>query len=164
MTFWTYAPILVSGGRDASASALAMMILAGLLAGCAGSNAPPQLETAARGPACLNDSQRCVSIRHARLARLQADRSFGWVFDPDNKAHFATGVKLFAYDLGRKDMTCDQLGHGIEETADAKKWLKKQQPGISPEQLIRARLLNDDVHTRLRKTHRRKGCRRIAQR
>lgn len=154
----------VSGGRDAPVRVLAGIFLVGALTGCAGNAEPPRLETAARGAACLDDSRRCVSIRQARLSRMRADASYGWVYDPDSRPHYATGVKLFAYDLTRKQLDCSQLGHAIAETSEAKGWLTSAQPGISSEQLTRARLLNDDVHNRLRKTHRKKGCRRIARR
>lgn len=131
--------------------ALAACVL--LVCGC--TNTAPRVASF-DGPVCLDDSARCVSARQARLKRLQSDPKRAWVFRPEERGHYATGVKLFAYSTAKRSLSCRELAQGVRETKSARGWLGQPQRGITSEQLLRARMLNDEVGVQLGKAFKRK--------
>ncbi|KAB2851212.1 MAG: hypothetical protein F9K44_02355 [Hyphomicrobiaceae bacterium] len=122
-----------------------------LLAACASFNSAPEVSN---NPAagCVDDSKQCIDRRMTTLKAMVSDPKRTWVFQQESPASYATGVKLFAYRATRSQLTCTELSHGRQETAEAAHSLKSGSvPGMNDSRLAQVRDMSSQVSKELGK-------------
>lgn len=114
------------------------------LAGCAGSE--PAVQAPGLGLSCVDDSSHCISQREKAFDALMADKSRSWVKQGATAEAYASGVRLFALNKKRKDLTCDELAFGKRE-ADAGPGVLRSQGGgrLTAAQVSRGVMLAGEV-------------------
>ena len=119
-------------------------VLVSGLTGCAGSE--PAVHAPGLGLSCVDDSSHCISQREKALDTLMADKSRGWVKQPASPEAYASGVRLFALNKKRKDLTCDELASGKREADAGPAVLRTQSGGrLTPAQVARGVMLAGEV-------------------
>jgi hypothetical protein len=137
--------------RIASSTLTAVMVLGLALAGCAGG---PQ----AGGP-CLDDSAGCVDKRVALVNTMASDPNRSWIGKPGSASEYYSGVRLFAYQKTKEQLSCEELAKGIADLGAAKESLAKgPPPGGSAERNNTVKAMTDDVRGQLEKQRKKKGC------
>lgn len=155
-----------SGPRRSSVNAAAVRILAAStmlaavasLGGCAINSVPEPV--AGAGMSCLDDSPACIAQRQAALRDLVARKDRAWVREAASVDSYASGVRLFAFQKRKKDLTCDELMAGRREADGADATLRG--PGgkrLSPAQISRGSMFAAEVSKELTREHGRR-CRR----
>lgn len=132
--------------------------LAMCASGCAVNQAPEPL--ARGGMSCLDDSAVCIAQRQAALRHLVSRSDRHWVRDTASVESYASGVRLFAFQKKKKDLTCDELMAGRREADGADATLRG--PGgkrLSPAQISRGSMFAAEVSKELTREHGRR-CRR----
>ncbi len=125
-------------------TAAALLSGAGLLlAGCAGSN---DIGPQPAGLRCVDDSSHCISQREKVFDSYMADKSRSWVKQPAGPHAYASGVRLFALNKRRKELSCDELAHAKRE-ADAAPIALRGSGGseLTPAQVSRGVMLASEV-------------------
>ena len=120
------------------------LALAAVLAGCSSSPGP---DSAPRlGLSCVDDSPHCISQREKAFDQLMADKSRTWVKQAATPEAYASGVRLFALNKKRKELSCDELASGKRE-ADAGPGVLRSQGGtrLTPAQVARGVMLAGEV-------------------
>jgi hypothetical protein len=99
---------------------------------------------------CVDDSKHCIDKRMSTLKVMVADQKRSWVYQQESPASYATGVKLFAYRATKTQLTCGELSHGRQETADAAVSLKSGSvPGMNDSRLAQVRDMSAQVSKEL---------------
>ncbi len=96
------------------------------------------------GLTCVDDSSDCVARRQRTLRYLVDDQDRTWV-----KAHapaeaYASGVRLFALQSKKKELTCDELAYGRNE-ADRAPGVLRGASNLTPAQVSRGIMLASEV-------------------
>lgn len=137
--------------RAASSFLTAVTVLGLLLAGCAGG---PQV-----GGPCLDDSAGCVDKRVALVNSMASDPNRSWIGKPGSASEHYSGVRLFAYQKTKEQLSCDELAKGIADLSSAKQSLANgPPPGGSAERNTTVKAMTDDVRGQLEKQRKKKGC------
>lgn len=137
--------------HDASSLLTAAMVLGLALAGCA--NGP---ET---GAVCLDDSQGCVDRRLSLVNAMTNDPGRAWIGRPASASEHHSGVRLFAYQKTKDQLTCEELAKGIADLGEAKSVLAGgPPPGGSAERTNAVKAMTDDVRAQLERQQKKKGC------
>ena len=114
-------------------------------------HARPRREPAAKAS---DDSYQsdCAPISGclARLKALLADPSRKWIGQPQTPAEHADGTRQFAYRALRKELSCGDLQHAINDIVSATKILHSPIAGVTTEQVVNVRSLNGKVEAELR--------------
>lgn len=135
----------------ASSTLTAVTVLGLALAGCAGG---PQ-----SGGPCLDDSASCVDKRVALVNTMASDPNRSWIGKPGSASEHYSGVRLFAYQKTKDQLTCDELAKGIADLGQAKESLASgPPPGGSAERNNTVKAMTDDVRGQLEKQRKKKGC------
>lgn len=139
--------------RAASSFLTALTVVGGLaLAGCAGG---PQVT----GGPCIDDSEGCVGKRVALVNTMASDPNRSWIGKPGSASEHYSGVRLFAYQKTKEQLTCDELAKGIADLGQAKAMLAKgPPPGGSAERNTTVKAMTEDVRGQLEKQRKKKGC------
>ena len=128
---------------------VAALVAIALAAGCTPLSST--LETSNNPAAgCVDDSKHCIDKRMSTLKVMVADQKRTWVYQQESPASYATGVKLFAYRATKAQLTCGELSHGRQETADAALSLKSGSvPGMNDSRLAQVRDMSAQVSKEL---------------
>lgn len=112
--------------------------------GCSNSSAPDSVPRL--GLSCVDDSSHCISQREKAFDQLMADKSRSWVKQPATPEAYASGVRLFALNKKRKDLSCDELASGRRE-ADAGPGILRSAGSsrLTPAQVARGAMLATEV-------------------
>lgn len=89
-----------------------------LLSACSGA----VIETEASAPVsfgCIDDSKQCIDQRQSTLKSLLADKSRKWVKEPATTGAYASGVRLWAFNVEKPRLSCEELAIGRREAANA---------------------------------------------
>ena len=123
----------------------AMIMLLAIAGGCSSGPEQPVL-SGGPGLGCVDDSRHCIEQRQAALRSLMADRERRWIREPATPAAYASGVRLFAFKTGKRELTCDELALGRRE-ADAGPGILRGEGGrgLSPAQISRGAMLSGEV-------------------
>ncbi len=114
------------------------------LTGCAGSE--PTVHAPGVGLSCVDDSSHCIGQREKAFDALMSDKSRSWVKQPASPEAYASGVRLFALNKKRKDLTCDELASGKREADAGPASLRTQSGGrLTPAQVARGVMLAGEV-------------------
>jgi hypothetical protein len=97
-------------------TAVRTIVVAACMTGCSTSGFGP--EQPGSGVECIDDTKSCIDERQVALKSLLADRNRDWIRQPASPLAYASGVRLFAYRVKRRELTCDELTLGRRE-ADA---------------------------------------------
>jgi hypothetical protein len=125
---------------------LPLLLIATLL-GCGGPNVGVSSST---GLTCVDDSPDCIARRQKTLSHLVDTNDRGWI-----KAHapaeaYASGVRLFALQKKKKDLTCEELAYGHNEAEKAPRVLRGPQGAkLTPAQISRGVILASEVSREL---------------
>jgi hypothetical protein len=115
---------------------------------------PPPRQASTLGPDA--DKSGCGSAAECKLVLKtmieSADRS--WIGERPPPDVYANGTRLFAYRALRKQLTCAELGHAVDELSEVAKTLGATVPGMSPDQASRTRVLSSQVQGVLAKERR----------
>jgi hypothetical protein len=135
--------------RLASLPTPLLVIAAIVLTACGGSEF-------AGGPSsgltCVDDSPDCVTRRQRTLRYLVEDDDRTWVKAHAPPAAYASGVRLFALQRKKKELTCDELAHGHNEAQKAPVILRGPGgAGLTPAQISRGVILASEVARELAK-------------
>ena len=136
-------------------AALAVIISAILVAGCANGSSVPLSKGA--GLSCVDDSSHCIKQRQYALNSFLSDTTNSWVHQPVSAEAYASGVRLFAYKKKKKQLSCKDLRRGPAEAQNARTVLggpagKK----LSPAQVARGAMLGTEVARELKREIRRR--------
>ncbi|MEZ5924817.1 MAG: hypothetical protein R3D57_10600 [Hyphomicrobiaceae bacterium] len=135
----------------ASSMFTAVMVVGLALAGCAGG---PQVSGV-----CLDDSQGCVDKRVSLVNQMASDPNRSWINRPGSAAEHHSGVRLFAYQRTKDQLSCDELARGIADLGNAKQVLASgPPPGGSAERTNAVKAMTDDVRAQLERQRKKKGC------
>ena len=126
------------------ASLAGWLALTACFAGCSSSTVTDT--TPRRGLSCVDDSAHCISQREKAFDQLMADKSRNWVKQPATPEAYASGVRLFALNKKRKELSCDELASGKRE-ADAGPGVLRGPGGsrLTPAQVSRGAMLASEV-------------------
>ena len=91
-------------------------ILALALAGC---GAPDLSVSTGSGLTCVDDSPTCVTRRQQTLRHLVDAPDRAWIKSHPPPEAYASGVRLFAMQSKKKELTCDELAHARNEADKA---------------------------------------------
>ena len=127
--------------------AFMLLIAAAALAGCNGGDLAGAPSS---GLTCVDDSPECVGRRQRTLRYLVEAEDHAWV-----KAHapaeaYASGVRLFAMQKKKKQLSCDELAHARNEADQAPRVLRGPQgKNLTPAQVSRGVMLASEVSREL---------------
>ncbi len=108
---------------------------------------------------CVDDSRHCIDQRQAALRAMIADKQRTWVRHPASPATYAAGVRLFAFKIKKKELTCEELTLGFKEASAGPGILRGSGGrGLSTAQIARGTMLAAEVERELG-TERRRRCR-----
>ncbi len=137
--------------HHASSLLTAVMVMGLALAGCA--NGPPT------SGVCVDDSQGCVDKRVSLVNSMASDPSRNWINRPGSAAEHHTGVRLFAYQKTKDQLSCEELAKGVTDLGAAKQVLANgPPPGGSAERTNAVKAMTDDVRAQLDRLRKKKGC------
>ncbi|MFN3867798.1 MAG: hypothetical protein ACK4MF_01890 [Hyphomicrobiaceae bacterium] len=128
------------------------LAIAALIGGCAVAEAPEPL--ASGSMSCLDDSPACIAQRQAALRHLVSRSDRHWVRDTASVEAYASGVRLFAFQKKKAELTCDELMAGRREADAADATLRG--PGgkrLSPAQISRGSMFAAEVSKELKREH-----------
>lgn len=108
---------------------------------------PPRTAAPKRtdAPTCASGSECMV-----RLKAMIDDPSRGWIGQAQPPLEYANGTRLFAYRALRGQLTCPQLGTGLDEIVAAGNKFRTPMQGVSALQANRVLALNSAVEQELR--------------
>ena len=111
------------------------------------------------GLSCVDDTKECVDRRQTTLNSMLGDQDRKWVKEPSNPHAHASGVRLFAFRSRKKDLSCEELGHGRREADSVPKSLRGEGgKGLSPAQISRTNMLAAEVSKELAAEMRARRC------
>ncbi|HRD74647.1 MAG TPA: hypothetical protein PK264_01715, partial [Hyphomicrobiaceae bacterium] len=98
------------------------------------------------GSSCVDDSKRCVDERSLALKALMADKDKRWLREPSTPAAHASGVRLFAMQQRKRELTCEELALAKREADRAPAELRGPGgAGLAPGQVSRGVILAGEV-------------------
>jgi len=127
----------------------AAALLAVGVGACSGMDFTPDKESRA-GFGCVDDSKHCVEQRSAALKSIMEDRERKWVREPATPEAYASGVRLFAFKVRKKELTCNELAIGRREAEAAAGALRGPASArLTPAQVSRGVMLGAEVSREL---------------
>jgi hypothetical protein len=127
----------------------AAALLAVGVGACNGMDFSPDKESRA-GFACVDDSNHCIEQRSATLKSIMADRERKWVKEPATPEAYASGVRLFAFKVRKKELTCNELAIGRREAEAAAGVLRGAASAeLTPAQVSRGIMFGTEVSREL---------------
>ncbi len=128
------------------------------LAGCTVTGSAPYSGVDA-GLNCVDDSADCLNKRRLALAAIMSDKEATWV-DRAPSANFdASGVRLFAFKMRKRELNCRQLRVGYDEAKGARARLRASpNPELTPALISRGAILGDEVARELNRELSRRKC------
>jgi hypothetical protein len=125
------------------------VLLAAAVGACSGMDFTPDKENRA-GFACVDDSNHCIEQRGAALKSIMADRERKWVKEPATPEAYASGVRLFAFKVRKKELTCNELAIGRREAEAAPGVLRGATSArLTPAQVSRGIMFGTEVSREL---------------
>lgn len=125
---------------------LPLLLIATLL-GCAGPNVGVSSNA---GLTCVDDSQDCIERRQKTLSYLVDTNDRGWIRAHAPAEAYASGVRLFALQKKKKELTCEELAYGRNEAEKAPHVLRGPQGAkLTPAQVSRGVILASEVSREL---------------
>jgi hypothetical protein len=127
----------------------AAFLLAAGVGACSGMDFTPDKEKRA-GFACVDDSNHCIEQRSAALKSIMADRERKWIREPATPEAYASGVRLFAFKVRKKELNCNELAVGRREAEAAPTVLRgAASAGLTPAQVSRGIMFGTEVSREL---------------
>jgi hypothetical protein len=125
-------------------TAVGTFVMAACITGCSSSGFGPN--QSGSGMECIDDTKACIDERQGALKSLLADRNRDWIRQPASPLAYASGVRLFAYRVKRRELTCDELTLGRREADAAPGALHAlATTGLSTAQIARGSILAAEV-------------------
>ena len=141
---------------------LAILIFAsasGTFAGCMYKANLSLADKLTAGLNCIDDSASCLAKRRQALDAIIADQTNEWIDKPATANSDASGVRLFAFRLKKKDLTCRQLRLGYKEAKSARSRLKTaESPQLTPALVSRGAMFADEVALELNREIKMRDC------
>ena len=136
-------------------TAVGTIVMTACITGCSSSGFGP--EQPASGMECIDDTKACIDERQGALKSLLADRNRDWIRQPAIPLAYASGVRLFAYRVKKRELTCDELALGRREADAAPAALRGlSATGLSTAQIARGSILATEVGRELTKEFQRR--------
>ncbi len=124
---------------------LPLLIVAALL-GCGG----PNVGTSSAGLTCVDDSAGCIESRQRTLSYLVDTNDRAWIKAHPPAEAYASGVRLFALQRKKKELTCEELTLGRNEAERAPGILRGPAGAkLTPAQVSRGVILASEVSREL---------------
>lgn len=117
-----------------------------VLSGCSG---PIPGNSPTAGLSCVDDSPDCIAKRQATLKHLNSDDQRAWIRQAPTPEAYASGVRLFAYQQKKSQLSCDELRRGKIEADAAPRILQGASDKLSPGQISRGKMLAHEVSREL---------------
>jgi hypothetical protein len=125
---------------DHSAGLPPLLILAALV-GCGG----PNVGTSS-GLTCVDDSPHCIERRQQTLSYLVDSSDRAWIKAHPPAEAYASGVRLFALQRKKKELSCEELAMGRSEAERAPGILRGPEGSkLTPAQVSRGVILASEV-------------------
>jgi hypothetical protein len=122
-----------------------MAAIAALL-GCEG----PNVGTSSAGLTCVDDSADCIARRQQTLSYLIDANDRSWIKAHPPAEAYASGVRLFALQRKKKELTCEELALGRNEAEKAPGVLRGPEGAtLTPAQVSRGVILASEVSREL---------------
>jgi hypothetical protein len=122
-----------------------MAAIAALL-GCEG----PNVGTSSAGLTCVDDSADCIARRQQTLSYLIDANDRSWIKAHPPAEAYASGVRLFALQRKKKELTCEELALGRNEAEKAPSVLRGPEGAtLTPAQVSRGVILASEVSREL---------------
>jgi hypothetical protein len=125
---------------------LTPLLLMTALVGCGG----PSIGTSSAGLTCVDDSPDCIERRQQTLSYLVDTNDRDWIKAHPPAEAYASGVRLFALQRKKKELTCEELAHGRNEAEKAPSILRGPEGAkLTPAQVSRGVILASEVSREL---------------
>ncbi len=122
------------------------LLLIAALIGCGG----PEVGTSSAGLTCVDDSAGCIERRQRTLTYLVDANDRSWIKAHPPAEAYASGVRLFALQRKKKDLTCEELAYGRNEADRAPGILRGPEGAkLTPAQVSRGVILAKEVSREL---------------
>jgi hypothetical protein len=121
------------------------LLIVAALVGCGG----PNIGTSS-GLTCVDDSPKCIERRQQTLSYLVDSKDRAWIRAHPPVAAYASGVRLFALQRKKKELTCEELALGRSEAEKAPGLLRGPEGAkLTPAQISRGVILASEVKREL---------------
>ncbi|HEX9882202.1 MAG TPA: hypothetical protein VGA65_06810 [Hyphomicrobium sp.] len=121
-----------------------LLVIAALV-GCGG----PNVGTSS-GLTCVDDSPHCIERRQQTLSYLVDSNDRAWIKAHPPAEAYASGVRLFALQRKKKELTCEELAHGRHEAEKGPGILRGPEGAkLTPAQVSRGAILASEVSREL---------------
>ncbi len=138
---------------------LSLFCLSGAILGCTHNARLSQTDSLSAGLNCVNDSAYCLSKRRQALDVIVADPTNKWIEKPATANADASGIRLFAFKMKKKKLTCGQLRLGYAEASGARSRLKAaKNQKLTPALVSRGAMFGDEVARELKREMRTRRC------
>jgi hypothetical protein len=132
--------------RRGSLPPLLIMAAIAALLGCEG----PNVGTSSAGLTCVDDSADCIARRQQTLSYLIDANDRSWIKAHPPAEAYASGVRLFALQRKKKELTCEELALGRNEAEKAPGVLRGPEGAtLTPAQVSRGVILASEVSREL---------------
>ncbi len=122
------------------------LLLIAVLLGCGG----PNVGTSSAGLTCVDDTADCVERRQQTLSYLVDANDRSWIRAHPPAEAYASGVRLFALQRKKKELTCEELAYGRNEADKAPGILRGPEgANLTPAQVSRGVILASEVSREL---------------
>jgi len=122
------------------------LLLIAALIGCGG----PEVGTSSAGLTCVDDSAGCIERRQRTLTYLVDANDRSWIKAHPPAEAYASGVRLFALQRKKKELTCEELAYGRNEADRAPGILRGPEGAkLTPAQVSRGVILAKEVSREL---------------
>jgi hypothetical protein len=122
------------------------LLLLTALAGCGGTT----VGTSNAGLTCVDDSADCIERRQQTLSYLVDANDRSWIKVHPPAEAYASGVRLFALQKKKKELSCDELALGRGEAERAPGILRGASGAkLTPAQISRGVILASEVSREL---------------
>jgi len=138
------------GSREEFATAFKPLLLGFVLlavGGCVGQ--APSVNSPTAGLSCIDDSPDCIAKRQATLKHLHSDNQRAWIGQSPTPEAYASGVRLFAFQQKKAQLSCDELKRGKIEADAAPRILASAEGKLSLNQISRGKMLAHEVSREL---------------
>ncbi len=121
------------------------LVLFAVFGGCGG----PNVGTSS-GLTCVDDSPHCIERRQQTLSYLVDSNDRAWIKSHPPAEAYASGVRLFALQRKKKELTCEELTLGRNEAEKAPHVLRGPEGAkLTPAQVSRGVILASEVSREL---------------
>jgi hypothetical protein len=125
---------------------LPLLLLIAALIGCGG----PEVGTSSAGLTCVDDTADCIERRQRTLSYLVDANDRSWIKAHPPAEAYASGVRLFALQRKKKELSCEELAYGRNEADRAPGILRGPEGAkLTPAQVSRGVILAKEVSREL---------------